>query len=95
MDNYIKVVAAAACVLTNKSLCVGFIDSSLQLDLLVPELATNIDVGCFRSHAEAHDEGTFDKLVWVMTQDLTVLASAWFGFISVDNKVGWSMTEES
>ena len=91
MNDYIEVVATATCVLANESLLVCLIDGSLQLDLLVPELTSNVDVGCLGAHAEADYEGAFDKLVRVVSQDLTVLAGARLRLVGVDHKIGWSM----
>ena len=86
----IEVVARVASVLAEEALFVGLIDSSLKLDLLVPELATDVDVGSLGTHAEADDKSALDELVWVVSEDLTVLASARLRLIRVDNQVGWS-----
>ena len=78
MHDNIEVVATTTGILSNESLLICLVDGSLQLDLLVPELASNIDVGCLGAHAEADYESAFNKLVWVMSHNLSVLACAWF-----------------
>ena len=77
MDDHIEVVAASTGIFANKTLCVGLIDSFLKLDLFIPELSTNVDVGSLGAHAEANHEGAFDELMRVVSEDLAILASAW------------------
>ena len=87
MHNDIKVVATATGILSDKTLGVGLINSFLKLQLLVPELTTYVDVRSLGPHTEADDESTLNKLVRVMSEDLSVLASAWLGLIRIDHQV--------
>lgn len=87
MHNDIKVVATATGILSDKTLGVGLINSFLKLQLLVPELSTHVDVRSLGPHTEADDESTLNKLVRVMSEDLSVLASAWLGLIRIDHQV--------
>ena len=91
MNDHIEVVATTTSVLSDESLLICLVDGSLQLDLLVPELASNVDVGCLGAHAEANYESAFDKLVWVVSQDLSILAGARLRLVRVYHKIGWSM----
>lgn len=50
MDDHVKVVATAARVLANEALRVGLVNRALQLNLLVPELSSHVDVSGFRAH---------------------------------------------
>jgi len=93
LHDHVEIVAAAAGVFTDESFLVGLVNGTLELDLLVPELTSDVDVGGFGAHAETDDKCTFDELVWVVSKNLTILARAWLGLICVDNQVGWSMTE--
>eukprot|EP00354_Favella_ehrenbergii_P010829 CAMPEP_0170466100 /NCGR_PEP_ID=MMETSP0123-20130129/10192_1 /TAXON_ID=182087 /ORGANISM="Favella ehrenbergii, Strain Fehren 1" /LENGTH=420 /DNA_ID=CAMNT_0010732155 /DNA_START=1151 /DNA_END=2414 /DNA_ORIENTATION=- len=90
VDDNVEVVAAAAGVLADETLGVGLVHGSLQLDLLIPELATNVDVCGLRAHTETDNKGALDELVRVVTQDLAVLASAGLRLVGVDNQVRWS-----
>lgn len=90
MDNYIKVIARPASILSKEALGVSLIDCTLQLQLLVPELASHVDVGGLGPHAEADNKRALDKLVRIVSQDLAIFASSWLRFVRIDNKVGWS-----
>jgi len=81
----IEVEATVAGVFAQQALCVGLVDSALKLDLLVPELTANINVGSLGTHAEANDKSALDQLVRVVSQNLAVLAGAWLRLISVDH----------
>ena len=94
MYDDIEVVTTATSVLTNKTLGVGFIDRTLELHLLVPKLTSHVDVGSLGTHAESDDECTFHKLVGVMSQDLTILASSWLRLVRINYEVGWSIQKE-
>jgi hypothetical protein len=52
----IEVVAAVAGVLAKEALSVSLVNCSLQLDLLVPKLASDVDVGGLGSHRETHQK---------------------------------------
>jgi hypothetical protein len=73
----VEVVARTACVLSEEALLVGFINSALELDLLVPEFTSDVDISCLGSHTETDNESTLDKFVRIMTKDLSVLTGAW------------------
>ena len=67
VHNHIEVIATAASILADHTLRVGFIDSSLQLELLIPKLTSHVDVGGLGAHSEANNKGSFDELVRVVT----------------------------
>jgi hypothetical protein len=77
MDVDIKIVARIASILAEEALSVGLINSTLKLDLFVPEFAANINVSSFGTHGETNDEGSFDQFVGIVSHDFAVLASAW------------------
>ena len=81
MHDHIEIVAATAGVFADKSLLVGLINGSLKLDLLVPKLTSDVDVGSLGTHAKTNDKSTFNELVWVVSKDLTILASSWLRLI--------------
>lgn len=78
MDDYIEIVAGAACVPAEEAPLVRLINSALKLNLLIPKLATHVDVCSLGFHAEAYNESTFDKFVGVVAHDFSVFASARF-----------------
>ena len=90
MDNNIEVVATATGILADKTLSVGLINGFLELDLLIPELATNVNVGGLGSHSKTDDEGSLYELVRIVSQDFSVLARSWLRLIRVDHQVRWS-----
>jgi len=91
VDNDIEVVTTSTSVLADKTLCIGLINCTLELNLFVPKLASHIDVGGLSPHAEAYEQSTFYKFVWVMSQNLTIFASSGLGLVSIDHQVGWSV----
>ena len=95
MHNDIEVISRSTGILSNQAFRVGFIYCSLQLKLLIPEFASNVDIGSLCAHTKAYNKRTFNQLVWVVTKDLSVLASARLRLIRVDNQVGWSAIEEN
>lgn len=78
MDNYIEVVAGAASVPTEEAFLVRLINCALKLHLLIPELATHVDICSLGFHTEAYHESTFDKFVGVVAHNFSVFASARF-----------------
>ena len=87
MNVDIEIVAAAARILSEESLSVSLINCTLELDLLIPKLTTNVDVGSLCSHTESDNKSTLNELVRVMPKDFSILASTRLGLISVDNEV--------
>lgn len=87
VDIDIKVIARIACILSEEALGIGFVDSTLQLNLFVPELTTNVDVSSFGTHGEANNKSSFNEFVGIVSHDFTVLASTWLRFVSVDHQV--------
>ena len=86
-DVDVEVVAGARGVLADEALGVGLLDGAVEAVGLVPELTTDVDVRGLSAHGEASEESTFDKLVRVVTHDLTVLARAGLGLVGVDDEV--------
>ena len=83
----IKVVATTASVLSEETLVISFLDCSFELESLVPELTSAVDVSGLGSHSEATDEGTLDKLMWVESKDLSIFTGTWLRFIGVDDEI--------
>ena len=90
MNVDIKVIATSTSVLSDKSLVVGFLNSSLELESLEPEFTSDVNIGGLCSHGETNDEGSFYEFVRVISQNLSVLAGSRLRLISVDNQVGGS-----
>jgi hypothetical protein len=88
LDVDIKIISTTASVLAKEALLVCFIDSTLQLDLLIPELAAHINVSGLCSHTETDNQSTLNELVGVMSQDLSIFACSWLRLITIDNKIG-------
>lgn len=84
----VEVIATSACVLSNKALLVSLGDGSFDLESLVPELASDVDIGSLGSHSVADNEGALDELMWIVSQNFSVLASSRLGLISVDDQIG-------
>ena len=91
----IEVISRPTGILSDHALGIGLFDCLLKLNLLVPELASPVNVGSLCSHTETNNEGSFDKLMRVMSQDLSVFASARLRLVRVDNQVGWSGKERT
>ena len=68
-----------------------FINSLLDNCSFIPELSTDINISSSCAHGKTNNQSSFNELVWVVTQNLSVLASARLGLISVNDKVGWSV----
>jgi len=68
-----------------------FINSLLDNGSFIPELSTDINISSSCAHGKTNNQSSFNELVWVVTQNLSVLASARLGLISVNDKVGWSV----
>ena len=94
MDVHIEIIATAAGILAKETFSIGFINCALQLDLFIPEFTTNVDVGSFGSHAEADNEGAFNKLVGVMTENLAILACAGLGLIAINDEIRWAAVRD-
>ena len=88
MNINVKVIATSASILSNEALLICFIDSPLELDLLVPELASHVEVGGLRSHAESDHECALDELVGVVSQNFSIFTCAGLGLVPVDHQVG-------
>jgi len=85
----IKVVASATGVLSKETLGISFLNCSIELKSLIPELTSNVNVGGLGSHGESNDKCTFDKFVRIMSHDFSVLACSWLRLICVNHQVRW------
>ena len=74
-------------VLADQARGIGLVDSGLQALALADELAPDIDVAGVCVDREGGEQGAFDKEVWVVAEDLPVLAGSGLGFICVDHEV--------
>jgi hypothetical protein len=83
----IEVVTGSAGVLANQALGVGLVDGVLEDIGFVDEFATDIDVGSGRVHGSSGNEAALDELVWVLSHDLSVLASSGFTLIGIDDEI--------
>jgi hypothetical protein len=72
----IKVVATSAGVLSNEALSVCLIDSLLELDHLVPELSTAVNISSLCSHTETNNECALNEFMRVMSQYLSIFTGA-------------------
>jgi hypothetical protein len=83
----IKIISTAASILSKEALLVCLIYRSLELDLLIPEFTTNVNVGSFSSHTETNNKSTFHKLMRVVSENFSVFAGTWLRLITVDDEV--------
>jgi hypothetical protein len=72
----IEVIATSAGVLAEEALGIGLINCALELNLLIPELASHVDVSGLGSHTETNNESAFDELVRIVSKDFSILACA-------------------
>ena len=42
------------------------------------------------SHRKPDDQSTFNELMWVVSQNLSILAGSWLGLVGVYDQVRWS-----
>jgi hypothetical protein len=89
----IKVITTSASVFTKESLLIGFIDSLLKTVGLMPELSSYINIGSLGLHTKTNDQSSFDKLMRIMSQDFSVLASTRLRLIRIDNQIRGSIFE--
>ena len=61
------------------------IDCFLKAVGLVPELASDVDVGCLGPHCESNHKCSFYQFMGVTPHDLSVFACAWFGLVGVND----------
>ena len=87
MSVHIEIIARAASILAEETFVVRLLDGLLKLETFIPKLTTHVDVSSLCSHTEAHDQSTFDEFMWVMSQNLTILACSRLRFVSVDYQV--------
>ena len=88
MNINIEIIATAASILSEETLFVCLIDSTLKLNLFVPELTTDVDVSSLSSHTETNNKSTLNEFVRIMSQNFSILAGTWLGLITVDDEVG-------
>ena len=88
MNINVKVIATSASILSNEALLVSLIHSPLQLDLLIPELASHVEVSRLGAHAESNHECALDELVRVVSQNFSIFTCAGLGLVAVDHQVG-------
>jgi hypothetical protein len=74
LDVNVKVIARATGILAKETLLIGFVNCSLELDLLIPEFSTNINICSLSSHTETDNQCSLDELVRVMSQYFSILA---------------------
>ena len=87
MDVYVERVTRPAGVLAKETSGVGLIDSLLDVRCFLVKLSSNVNVGSSRVHAASGYETALDEFVGISTEDFTILASAGFTLIGVDNEV--------
>ena len=87
----IEIVTGTTGILAEETLVVSLLNCSLELQAFVPEFTSYVNIGGLSSHSKTNDQGAFNQFVWIMSENLPVLASAWFRLISVNNQVRWSV----
>ncbi len=90
MKENVEIVTGSTGIFADQTLFVSLVDCDLNVGSFVIELATNVNVGGAGSHGPTGDEASFDKLMRIVTHNLTIFARSWLAFISVDNKVSGS-----
>jgi hypothetical protein len=84
----VKVIATSASILSNEALSISLINSPLQLELLVPELTSQIKVSSLGSHTESNHKSALDELVRVVSQNFSIFTCAGLGLVTVHDEVG-------
>ena len=74
----VEIISTTTCVLSNEALGISLLNCSLKLESLIPKLSSDVDVSGLCSHTKANDKSTFNKLVWVMSEDFSIFACSWF-----------------
>ena len=74
MNIDVVVIAGAASIFPEETLIVSLLDCLFELETLIPKLTTNVDVTCLGAHSKANAQGAFNKLVRVVSQDLSIFA---------------------
>mmetsp|Transcript_13585 Transcript_13585/g.38917 ORF Transcript_13585/g.38917 Transcript_13585/m.38917 type:complete len:207 (+) Transcript_13585:780-1400(+) len=82
----IEIVPGATRILSDQPGLVRFVNSLIQHHCLVEVFATDVDVCGAGTHGVSGHQASFDQLVRIFSHNLAVLASSWFGFVSVDNQ---------
>jgi len=83
----IEVIATSASILSNEALLVCLINSSLKLDLLIPEFSSHVNVSCFGSHTESDKKCAFNEFMRVMSQNFSIFASSWLGLVTINDEI--------
>src|ERR1051326_7699419 len=87
MDVHLAIESFAENVLAEKLLAARFLYRPEKNLRAVWHLTTDINVGRVRADGIARDENTFDKLMRIVMNKLTILERAGFGFIGVANEI--------
>ena len=66
-------------IVAEKTGVIGLVDGGLQAARLVHELAADIDIGGMRPHRKTSNHTALKQLVWLMANDVAVLACTWLG----------------
>jgi hypothetical protein len=53
----------------------------------MPKLSSDVDICSFSPHCETNNKCTFDKLMRISSQDLSIFARSGLGLVSVNNKI--------
>mmetsp|Transcript_5672 Transcript_5672/g.15056 ORF Transcript_5672/g.15056 Transcript_5672/m.15056 type:complete len:451 (+) Transcript_5672:362-1714(+) len=87
VDGDVKVDARAACILADEPRLVRLGDCVLQDRRFVHKLAADVNVCTGCTHCRAGEQATLNKLVRVVSHDLTVLACARLRLVGVHHQI--------
>jgi hypothetical protein len=62
-------------------------DSNLHVGRLIVKLSSDVNICSPGTHGATGNQTTLNKLVWVVPHDFTILASARFALVSIDDQV--------
>mmetsp|Transcript_13075 Transcript_13075/g.19572 ORF Transcript_13075/g.19572 Transcript_13075/m.19572 type:complete len:282 (+) Transcript_13075:359-1204(+) len=77
----------SACILSEETLFVCFSNCFLHCHCFCPKFSADINISSACAHCSSSDDTSLYKFVRFVPHDFSVLASTWFGFISIDDKV--------
>ena len=86
----VKVVAGATGIGAKEASIISLPDGLLKVGGLVVELSSDVDVPSSGTHGSTSHQASLHQGVRIVAHDLTILASSWLTFISVDNQVLWA-----
>ena len=83
----VKIPARFGSILTKQASVIRLVNCSLQAARLIHKFAADIDIGGMRPHRKTSNHTALKQLVWLMADNVAVLACTWLGLIGIDDEV--------